>query len=436
MRTGGSVLRLVHLSDIHFSAHASQIGFNPDRDLRSELRRDLADQARKFGKVDALLVSGDIAYAGKRAEYEDAAAWLDELCDAGGCSRSSVFVCTGNHDVDQSILRENWAIQDIHDAVRGGATHHDRDAALMKRLAQPEVRNLLYAPMREYNEFAARYESSFWGSNEAFAWDRDLELNDGSILRIRGMNSALLSGLADRPQSLFLGSHAWTMPRHDGVEYLCMSHHPPNWLLDGPEFELGLDRARIQLFGHEHDQRILPARDYVRLYAGSVNPHRSEPNWQPGYNIIDVSVETVRDVRMMNVGVHVRVWRGPPPRFRTHEDRDGSPVHRVSIPLDGWIPPTTWTPDTLAPQEHVLMQPSTGESLPQSSTMAIRDLVNRFFRLTLSQKTEIVGRLNLMDEADKPLPDVERHKRALLRARDNGRLDQVGELVKQMETRG
>lgn len=332
------MLRLVHLSDIHFSFRASETGFNPDRDLRRELVRDLAEQAHADGKIDAILVSGDVAYAGKPQEYADAAAWLDELCDAGGCPRSSVFVCTGNHDIDQDILKANSAIQDIHDAIRREETHYARDTALMRRLQQPEVRNLLYAPLREYNDFAARYECSFFGEGEAFAWDRDLPpLDDGSILRIRGLNSALLSGLSDRPQSLFLGSHAWTMPRHDGIEYLAMSHHPPNWLLDGPEFERGL-RARIQLFGHEHDQRILPARDWVRLYAGSVNPHRGEPNWQPGYNIIDVAVANDNGARTMEVGVHVRVWLGPPPRFRTFEDINGERVHRSSIPLPSWTP--------------------------------------------------------------------------------------------------
>lgn len=68
--------------------------------------------------------------------------------------------------------------------------------------------------------------------------------------------------------------------------------------------------------------------------------------------------------------------------------------------------------------------------------MPNRELVNRFFRLTLSQKTEIVGRLDLADEADKGLPDSERYKRALVRARDSHRLGEVGELILEMENRG
>ncbi|PHY21508.1 metallophosphoesterase [Caulobacter sp. BP25] len=430
------MLRLAHLSDIHFSNHASKIGFNPDRDVRSELKRDLADQVKKRGPLDAILVTGDIAFAGKREEYQDAAAWLDELCDAGECSRSSVFVCTGNHDIDQAVLKANSAIQDMHDAIRRGPTHYDRDSALMRRLEQPEVRNLLYAPLREYNEFAARYECSFFGGNESFAWDRDLQLNDGSILRIRGLNSALLSGLSDREKSLFLGTNAWTMPRHDGVEYLCMSHHPPNWLQDGREFEVGLDRARIQLFGHEHDQRITPARDYVRLYAGSVNPHRSEPSWQPGYNILEISIETGDGVRNMVVDAHVRVWRGPPPLFRNHDDKDGTPYHRTVIKLADWSPPSAWRPEPVVSQEEPTVPSPPGESTKPATTMTVRELVHRFFRLSLSQKTEIVGRLDLAKEEDNALPDVERYKLALLRAKEANQLNDVGELIEEMEKRG
>lgn len=70
------MLRFVHLSDIHFSGQIPGIGFDPDRDIRNELKIDLKAQTQKLGKSDAILVTGDVAYAGKKAEYDDAALWL------------------------------------------------------------------------------------------------------------------------------------------------------------------------------------------------------------------------------------------------------------------------------------------------------------------------------------------------------------------------
>lgn len=71
----GSVekVRFVHLSDIHFNKKAATFGFDPDRELRRLVQRDIAEQRLQLGPANAVLVSGDIAYAGKREEFEDAA---------------------------------------------------------------------------------------------------------------------------------------------------------------------------------------------------------------------------------------------------------------------------------------------------------------------------------------------------------------------------
>jgi hypothetical protein len=75
------------------------------------------------------------------------------------------------------------------------------------------------------------------------------------------------------------------------VDYLAFSHHPPKWLVDGDDMmQEFANKVRAQLYGHEHDQRIVRTQDSVTLFARAVNPLRSESNWQPGYNIIEVGV--------------------------------------------------------------------------------------------------------------------------------------------------
>jgi calcineurin-like phosphoesterase family protein len=425
-----SPLRLVHLSDIHFNQRSDGIGFDPDEDLRSELRRDLEMQVATLGKLDAVLVSGDIAYAGKKEEYRSATVWLDELSLSAGCP-GEVYVVPGNHDVDRDIIRANSLLQDAHDAIRGKLTAYDRDTALKRRLEETEARMLFYAPLSEFNEFAAVYECTFFADADSYAWDRPLPLSDGSTLLVRGLNSALLSGLSDAEGTLFLGSRAFTMPRRTGVEYLTLCHHPPNWLQDGKDMAAALDdRAKIQLFGHEHDQRVVPYRDQMKLFAGAVNPHRAEPNWRPGYNIIEVSILCHGTSRAMNINVHAREWQQTVPRqFRAIMDRRSNPVHHLEIELEPWQPPVMedpLTPETTPPPTSSEPTETAG---PERLPLSPRELVNRFFRLSISKKSEILGQLDLLVDADRSLPDVERNKRAILRAKERNQLLQLAKLI-------
>ena len=68
----------------------------------------------------------------------------------------------------------------------------------------------------------------------------------------------------------------------------------------------------------------------------------------------------------------------------------------------------------------------------QEPTMVYRELVNRFFRMSTSRKNEILGHFELFDDSeDRLLPDVERFKRALVRARDRGLLSDIAVFIGQ-----
>lgn len=433
-------LRFIHLSDIHFSHRVAGFGFDPDTVMRERILDDVAEFCGRLGPATAILVSGDIAYAGERSEYENAARWLDELTVAAKCKNDAVFVCPGNHDIDQGVIQKNPLIQDGHDKIRSQTSFQDQDHELTKRLVQPAVQALFYSPLAQFNEFAARYQCSFFADRDNYAWEHDFTLNDGSTLRIRGLNTALLSGLADEEKSLFLGSRAWTLPRRSGVEYMTIAHHPPSWLADGKEAQKELEaHARVQLFGHEHDQRIQPGRDWIKLFAGSINPHRREPQWKPGYNIIEIYVEGTEE-RQMVVDVHAREWQPNPPMLRAIEDRNHSDLHTVRIDIGP-------LPDNFTRQDKVIAEEAgenaemdgtemTGEEKGvQSEEARFRNLVFRFFKMTLSKKNEIVGHLRLVEESDSKLTDVERFKLALVRAKEADSLDLLEEQIKKLESK-
>jgi hypothetical protein len=99
-----SKIRMVHLSDIHFGQEDKDGTFHHQEDVRDAVTRDCDVVRQKLGPANGILVTGDIAFAGKKAEYDRAGIWLDKICDVVGCERRAVHIIPGNHDVDRSRI--------------------------------------------------------------------------------------------------------------------------------------------------------------------------------------------------------------------------------------------------------------------------------------------------------------------------------------------
>lgn len=257
---------LLHLSDIHFVKDKSGTRLDIDEDVRNELLIDTQTLARDLGGVDAVVVSGDIAFAGKAEEYEIAARWLAELADALGCPPDRIWTTPGNHDVDRDQI--DLTLELVHEKLRSIDPLRINDQ-LTTLLRDPYVGAALLRPLHAYRGFAGSHGSGF--SAEQPFWEQDLPLNDGSILRVRGVTSTLVSSREDRKGLMVLGLAPATLPRREGVEYMVLCHHPIDWFREHEELDNRLPtRARILLFGHKHLQRLRREEDCVVLTAGAV----------------------------------------------------------------------------------------------------------------------------------------------------------------------
>jgi hypothetical protein len=109
------MMLLLHLSDIHFREGEVGTAMDPNAHLRSELLRDAVAQCERIGAVpDAILVSGDVAFAGNPDKYAYALSWLDELCRSCGSALS----------VEPYSLRRTQAGEIVLHAVRADAQQH------------------------------------------------------------------------------------------------------------------------------------------------------------------------------------------------------------------------------------------------------------------------------------------------------------------------
>ncbi len=427
---------LLHLSDLHFRRGEVGTAMDPNAHLRSQLLLDAEQMCSQRGVPDAILISGDIAFAGDLEEYAFASRWLEDLCGTCGTTLASVFTIPGNHDVVRNVASRRM-IQALHMAIKA-ASDIALDATLRGLLSDAETGPFLYESLANYNLFAEQFFCDLLPPKRTMA-QRDLRLNDGSTLRLTGLNSAFVSSESDQRGDLFIDPASHQLVRERGVERVVLCHHPPSWLRQGAALRDHLDDvARVHLFGHEHTNRIEMGRDWGRLAASAAHPDRTEAGWEPGYNVIELAVTGTGTDRHLDLRIHVRVWQTAPDRFRPKLDRHGEDVFCQTFKLDSWVAaPAAAEPVQGQPtpgamdEEHATPEPARSDPMD-----TLREISVRFFKLSLSQKSAIAGKLGLLENEDVNQPDFERFRRVFIRARDRGLVEKLDRAVSAAASRG
>src|SRR6185369_2012509 len=377
------MVTLLHLSDIHFNEDDVNTAMDPNFHLRHTLLEDVRKMRAKLGvSPDIIVVSGDIAYHGSSPEFSFAANWFEELCQAAHATLDRIFVVPGNHDVVRKIAAKPVVLA-LHKQIKE-APALTIDATIRGLLADPDAGEYLYESLRNYNAFASQFFCDLTPPEGTIA-RRNLRVNDGSRLRILGLNSTFVSSEADRKGNLFVDPAAMQLTNERGTVNLVVWHHGFTWLRNGDTLSDHLNSiSSLQLFGHEHTVRIDLNRDWVRVGASAMHPDKSEGNWSPGYNWIQLKVDGAPTQRKLLAQIHVRVWQPNPPLFQPLRDRYDEDIFVHSVPLEPWI--SSEAPPTLGDQ------PLSPEPAILADHMdSLRSLSIRFYRLSLSQKAEIAG---------------------------------------------
>jgi hypothetical protein len=416
---------LLHVSDIHFrSFNGNSYSFQAD--LQNEVKRDAAEFCREFGSPTAILVCGDVAFSGQSEEFGNAGTWLADLAAATGARPDRVFTVPGNHDVVRSVIDDSPLLSMIHNELRPvdpAAVDERLDRFLNK---DREAAEFVFRPISNYNVLAARFGCDVTPVRPF--WEHDIELNDGSLLRLRGLNSAVVSDKTDDDgaNKLCVGSQQFTLQRTDGIEYVVLCHHPPSWLRDQDALEDQVNnRARLQLFGHKHRQRVIRINNSIRLSAGAVGPDPREPQWQPCYNFVRLKIDHTTN-RTMRIRVHQRVWNEGKTRF---EAASGTvSFEEYDLPLPSWTAPSVPTSDLKSvPSEKAVLASG---ALDRRGLMDARRLLTyRFLTLSYPARFEVAQSLSLLDESDRGLSETETYRLWFKRAMDRNQLDALWEAV-------
>jgi hypothetical protein len=429
-------LVFIHLSDIHFNKKGMD-HYDLDKDLRDQIEKDVARMRPKFTSIKGVLVSGDVAFGGRKEEYDEAQAWLKKLCELAGCREQNVWCVPGNHDVDRAVYEGSPLLQDLHNTLR--PTEPERideiDEMIPRYLRDSMAGPLLFKPIEQYNDFAALFSCA--SHPNPLCWHDDLELNDGSILRLYGINSTLVCDRTDdnHKRRMIVGTIQSRPEETDGVTYLAMCHHPPDWLLDQDNFVNSINsRVRVQLYGHKHIHRVTPIDNCLRIGSGAVHPSRKEKGWLPRYNWLKLSVRKVKKNRFLDVEVHPRHWYEADTKFIAGTAAcDGAESKVYSLNLPEW---------TAAPAAPISVSTAGGAGtggaamVTVDSADAARTLTYRFLDLSHVTRIEIAQQLDLYKNEDEGVRDPELLARIFRRATDGKLLSKLWELVEKEHNDG
>ena len=171
------------------------------------------------------------------------------------------------------------------------------------------------------------------------SWHQDIELGGGVMLRIYGLTSTILSGKDgkdDKPRDLYLSPLQTALDPVEDQVNLVMCHHPADWFVDHDDVEDAINaRATFQIFGHKHRQQVVPTPDYIRILAGAVNPSRKEPNYEPGYNLLQIDVDGSGEDRRLKVETHQFRYQANPEGFVPVKTAQGKDCFRSTIAFPG-----------------------------------------------------------------------------------------------------
>lgn len=420
-----SQFKFLHLSDIHFNKGKLGEAYELDADLRRKLRDHAKSMADKMGPPDAVLISGDIAFGGKLGQYDDATKWLnDDLCKAIKVDPAFVWCVPGNHDVDQDIVKGKPSHKDVRKKFRD--CRPDKiDSLLELHLKEPEV---FYDAIAEYNEFAHGYDCRISLAEPSVDTGTRFRFEEGSILRLIGLNSSLISDDDDDPEigRMIIGSHCCQIDDSPENVNIVMCHHPPDWIRDGDNMREILEpRCSVQLFGHKHQHKLRKLDEGLLVVsAGAVHPSRNEKGWDPRYNWLTFNIERNGRSRKLLVDVYPVCWMPEKQAFDSDLNRcdNGCDFKSFSLKLSD-----------CEPIEFKPTQEDGNEMTVDANGVAIvdkeRTLAWRFFQLGYVEQMKISIALDLLSEEDKRKNDHERGDIVLTRAKERNHLFELWEKV-------
>ena len=440
------LLRFVQVSDIHFR------DFNDDpHDTDSFTRKALIQDVvatLRGEKVNALIVSGDVAYSGKPEEYTVAKKWLMALAQQIKLSANEVWLVPGNHDFDRSTLTDSKVLRSAHSDIRG-AKPGVVDREISEYLRDKISAQVLLNPFTNYNDFAFDFSSTT--TPEQLYWTTEIQFDDKYLCKLHGLNSAVLAAYdEDDEGDIIIGLRQCQFADGQDTDeigeiHVAICHHPVGWWKKHSDIDAHVSHARVVLSGHTHNNFYTKVDDTVHCSCNAVQPDRREDKWQPGYNIVTLELRYSTAGTELEVRVVPRAWNKAHARYDSFVVEEGKTefVRKVSLkplskasaqcaPLSGDMVVADVASATLsvAGGEGMQQEPASIAALPADK----RELImSKFIPLAFDMRLRLLADLGLFVPEDEKLNAIDRMQSAILRGNERDGLQSLAAAIEKLK---
>ena len=433
-----NMIRFLQISDIHFT---DEMG-NDDayKLMKRKFLEDIEICKELMGKVDRILICGDIAFAGMDNQYKEARSFIDSICKKTECE--DILLVPGNHDKKWEVYSRVRSI--MKDALLKGK---NTQQLLASKVKEPMAVGILYAPFKQYYKLALEYtcisdvalKCSYlpeqdqdiekmpkFKPDDAIYWTKNLGPLNGFNVFIHGSNTSLLSDKEDGDsRKSETGKHLQVLPLQaynvageSNEIHIMMLHHPMSEVIDGSGIEKEIDkRFNLQFFGHVHRQSSSD-NGVIKIYSGALQPEEEEDKSEyfPVYNIIEMDVVNEVGKPYLKVDVYSRKWDGV--KFDEFAEETKTGLNALKIELkhndawertmeringeriqDGEPQEAKWDVYPTAVKSRFLRSGKEGKIIAEMyKDRFVHISSNRVKYLTFLRQVELDGRFNELDE--------------------------------------
>ena len=286
-------LQILHISDLHINDTKEQ-KFDRSVVLEPLIERIKQDHGNNF-HPEIIVVTGDIAFKGIKAEYDLAKVFFDDLLAALDLKSNSLFVVPGNHDVN----RDKYRPTDI--------PKYNEMQELNTELENQQYRENLLEGMTKYFDFTETHLPHLESIQDRLVpFVNTFDAKCGKRIGLVGLNSAWMCRKSPDEKTIAIGEFqvktAMKELEKKGKADLriVLFHHPLDWLwpVDRKICRTYLNKS-ILLSGHLHDVEAGYRRDLDGsiyqfqaggVYLGTESPRPSRFH----YITLDWSVNNIR----------------------------------------------------------------------------------------------------------------------------------------------
>jgi len=287
----------LHLSDWH------QKGKDFDRKVvRDALIRDIEDRTKispDLARINFIIFSGDVAFNGKKEEYETVKQELIKpILKASGVKPSRLFIIPGNHDLNRK------SFDTFQEGLLDFLNSYDR---VKKWLEDEKDRAKTLEPFKEFTSFVADCSGQ---KTPDYANIRKITIS-GKKIAILGINSAWACGrhkdssgkIDDRGYALIGEPQIYESVNEISSADLKIAvlHHPLEWLnvADRNRVErLLMKGCNFILQGHQHMPNVSVTRSLLGectiIPAGACYERRTaiDPRYTNAYNFVHLDLDS------------------------------------------------------------------------------------------------------------------------------------------------